>query len=216
MMFSMMTISPEPVSISIAAEKEFESLDEVIDVLKSVRSLTAVSDFENQLFDISGKESLVIFSEEVPESGGQNNIIFGPSSNLPPEDAENSDPTTLKIQSNFETGFDSMKGVFRELLEPESDILDKLTVLDVSFSFETESEFQSVEALKPLFEATDHTVTGIQFKQDGFIYIFQQTEDGIGINVNSEDNFTTEDHTFLDEKISQAKPFITEIIQGDD
>lgn len=211
-----MTLDIELVAVSLTAEQEFEDLSQVIDTLKEVRLTDALSDFENQLSDISDGDSLVIFNEAPEDSDGQNNVIFGPASGLPPEDQEHSDPSVLQIQSNFGTNFELMKDTFEELLNPEDGALDQLTVLDISFSFKVDDEFQSIEALQPLFEATAHDVTGIQIKQNGFTYIFQEVKDGVVVNVNSEETFVTEEHTFLDTQLEQARPFVKEIIQGDD
>lgn len=211
-----MTLNLDPITVSLNAKQEFENVSDVVRVLKEIRLLEAVNDFDNQLFDLSEENSLIIFSEEIDETGSQNNLIFAPESNFPPSEADDSDPGILRVQAHFETDFELMKSAFSELLSPDDGILDQLTITDISFSFESNSDFQSIEELKPLFEATDHDVTGVQFKHEGFIYIFQQIEDGVGINVNSENTFVTEDHTFINEQLDQAQPFIRRVIQGDE
>lgn len=200
-------ITPETVSVN--ARAEFEHADDVEERLRQLRKLDVGDEFDNQLFDVSDDSAFLAFNNEADEDGTQDSLIITSASQAPPEGE--GDDSALAVSANF--SYDSinvLRRSFDEILEE----IESVTVDSLLFSFTVEREFNSLEPLQPIFEATDHDITGIQFQNNGFAYIFQQSEGNISILVRSLEEFPATSGEFIHVQMEKASPFVKEVAHG--
>lgn len=199
-----------PDTISINGTIEYESAEEALEGLAKVRKLDAADHFSNQFMDLSGDDAFVTFNTDPPEEGVQDSLSITRNTEMTPieSDAEN----VLFVSANFEySSLDIFKNAFDELFTDFLTEINSVEVKSMSFIFELDSNFDTLGTLQPFFEITDHEVTGIQFEQGRFAYIFQQVDDGTGVRVNSREEFPVTSGSFIAEQLEKATPFIEEI-----
>lgn len=198
------SITPETVSIRALAE--FESADVLEDHLRQLSKLEAGDGFDEQLFDLSGDNAFLAFHNQPNEDDQPDSLILAPADQAPPESEGEED--TLSISANFEYGsIDLFQRAFTEILSS----VDTIEVESIAFSFTLERDFDSLDPLRPILNATDHDVIGVRLREVGFEYIFQKDDDQSSVMAVSREEFPATSGEFILEQLDKSSPIIEEI-----
>lgn len=210
-----------PDTLTIVGSVEYESAEEVLEMMSSLKEISSLDGFNNQVVNLEAEEPAIAFSDKVDDRY-QNSLTLqsAPSPDQlpeePPELGEEIDSKDIELDT-LALGATFVYDDVGLLISALGEILEEVEEIDVQqfyFSLSLEEKFNELSTISRLDSETDFDITGVQFMKDSYVFSFQKNEDSTEIFAVFDENGKIDGDSveeFIEERLQGVTPVIEQI-----